>query len=214
MDEDQVSAQDTKKSKKTVAEQADEMRLRRELIELEAAELRLEETREATVLRKAERGQKARKVEMSQATLSAARRNAKNLSRACKHRQGGESGQIYKGKGPTALKVEKMPDGFTVRIRCLNCPLRLTSPLPSNGVRKQRKGESEAQRDARLKTFEAQTERFQKFYEMSQEDALTAEAAQPMEPGTTFKISDEDGNQIFKARPSDSYAMEMEMNAA
>lgn len=211
MDEDQVEA---KKGKKTAGEQADELRLKREQVEFEAAELRLEETREATALRKAERGQKARKVEMSQATLSAARRNAKNLSRSCKHRQGGESGQIYKGKGPTALKVEKMPDGFTIRIRCLNCPLRLTSPFPPDGVKKQRKGESADQRDARLEQFEAQKARFEKFYEMSQENALTAEAAQPMEPGTTFKISDEDGNQIFKPRPSDSYAMEMEMNAA
>lgn len=214
MDEEQALPPTSGKNKKTIAEQADEARLRRELIQLESEELRLEETREATTLRKAERVQKARKVEMSQATLSTARRNANNLSQSCKHRQGGESGNIYKGKGPTALKVEKMPDGFTIRIRCLNCTLRLTSPFPPDGFKKQRKGESEDQRDARLKNFELRKKRFEKFYEMSQEAALTAESAQPMEPGTTFKILDEDGNQIYKPRPSDSYAMELEMNAA
>jgi hypothetical protein len=198
----------------TTAQLADEARLKRELIQLEAEELNLEETREASAHRKAERGQKARKVQMSQATLATARVNARNLSAACKHRQGGESGQIYKGKGPTALKVEKMPDGFTVRIRCLNCPLRITSPFPPDGSKKLKRGETTEDRAARLAKFNEDKARFQKFYETSQEDALTSEAAQPMEPGTTFKFTDEDGTQIFKPRPSDRYAMEIEMNAA
>lgn len=194
---------------KTKAELADEARLKRELVQLEREELELEETREATAQRKAERGQKARKVEMSQATLQKARENAHHLAKACAHRQGGQNGNLYKGKGPTALKVEKHPDGFTIKIRCLNCPLRVTSPFPPNGSKKLKQGETPADRDVRVAKFKEDKERFDRLYEMSQEDALSAEAAQAMESGMTFKFLDDDGNQIYKPRPSDTYAMEM-----
>jgi hypothetical protein len=194
----------------TAAEQADTARLKRELILLEQAELELENVREQTIERKAQKEHKVRRNKLSQAGLAEAVRASRELTNICRHRQGGQNGQVYKGKGlATSLKVEKMPDGFTIRIRCLNCPLRVTSPIPSNASKKLKKGETVEERNARLLKFAADKERFEKFYEMSQEGALTSEAAQPMECGTTFKFLDEDGAQIYKPRPSDSYAMEI-----
>lgn len=194
---------------KTTAQLADETRLRREQIQLESEELKLEQTRQETEERKAQIAYKGRQrtLRQNQALLSA--KAAQKLAKVCSHRQGGQNGDMFKGKGPTALKVEKMPDGFTVRIRCLCCPLRITSPLPSDASKKQKRGETAADRDARLEKFAADRERFDRYYAISQEDALTGEAGAPMECGTTFKVTDDDGNQIFKPRPSDSYAVEM-----
>lgn len=198
----------TEQAKKTTAELADEARLKRELIQLESEELRLEETREATAQRK---GERARVVLTRQQIESAAKQaigDRRRLHKACKHKQGSQNGQVYNGKRLTALKVEKMPDGFTIRIRCLACRMQVSSPFPPDGFKKQRPGESVAERDARLVKFDEAKKEFMKLYEASQDDVLTAEAAQPMEPGTTFKFTDANGNQIYKPRPSDSYAVE------
>lgn len=194
---------------KTTAQLADETRLRREQIQLEAAELQLEETRQATTERRAQMEYKSRqsRLRQSQATNQAKQQN--RLASLCSHRQGGQNGDMYKGKGPTALKVEKHPDGFTVRVHCLACPFEAFSPIPSNAGKKRKPGESEDQRKDRLEKFAADKAKFDKYYAISQEDALTGEAGSPMECGTTFKVTDEDGNQIYRPRPSDSYAVEM-----
>lgn len=194
---------------KSAAQLADEARLKRELIQLEAAELDLEQTRQSSEERKAQNADTVRKRTMRQNQALNQARSAQKLAKVCSHRQGGQNGDMFKGKGPTALKVEKMPDGFTVRIRCLACPLRITSPLPSDASKKLKRGETNDERAARLDKFAKDRERFDRYYAISQEDALTGEAGAPMECGTTFKVTDEDGNQIFKPRPSDSYAVEM-----
>lgn len=192
---------------KTAAEQADDIRLRRELILLEKEELELEEVRETTAQRKAQKAQKAQKHKMSQQTLAVARNDARNLANACRHRQGGENGNIYKGKGPTSLKVEKMPDGFTVVVHCLNCPLWVTNPIPSDASKKMKPDETAKERDARLVKYAADKAQFDELYRISQDRVLTNTAAQPLECGTTFKVINEEGMQIFKRRPSDSYAI-------
>lgn len=193
--------------KKTAAQQADEIRLKRELIQLEAEELNLEETRQASAERKALSSYKARQRNLRQANTQSQVQAARKLANLCSHRQGGQNGDMYKGKGPTALKVEKHPDGFTLQIRCLACPLKIVSPIPSDASKKLKKGELAEERQARLEKFAEDKARFDKYYAMSQEDALTTDAAAAMECGTTFKVTDEDGNQIYKPRPSDSYAM-------
>jgi hypothetical protein len=194
---------------KTTGQLADEARLRREQIELEAAELRLEDTRQASEERKAQNAYRLRQRTLRQNQALNQARSAQKLSKVCSHRQGGQNGDMFKGKGPTALKVEKMPDGFTVRIRCLCCPLRVTSPIPSDASKKLKRGEAQEERTTRLEKFAADKARFDKYYAISQEDALTGEAGAPMECGTTFKVTDDDGNQIYKPRPSDSYAIEV-----
>lgn len=194
---------------KTVARLADDARLKRELVELERAELDLADTRETNEIRRGQRVQKVLLSAKQQEQFKAHRQKLEQMANACRHRQGGEAGNPYRGKGPTALKVEKMPDGFTVCIHCLVCPLQLFSPHPQDMSKKRRKDETEEARDTRVAKYYAEKEVFDKLYESSQEDALSAEAAQPMEPGMNFTVRDLEGNIIQKRRPSDDYATSM-----
>jgi ferredoxin-like protein FixX len=198
----------------TAGEQADALRLERERLMLEKETLELDKVREEVADRTAQKEYRTRKSRLRQSDARNVARRAANVAKACSHRQGGQNGDMLKGKGPTALKVEKHPDGFTIKIRCLCCPLRVTNPIPSNASKKIKRGENAEMRDERVAQFARDKALFDKLYEQSQENALSVEASAAMECGTTFKVTDEDGNQIFKPRPSDGYANEMAVMAA
>lgn len=192
---------------KTAGEEADEVRLNREKLMLRKEELELKRVTKQVAEEEAQDAYKGRQQRLRQANTQNQVRAAKKLTSLCSHRQGGQNGDMYKGKGPTALKIEKHPDGFTWQIRCLACPLKVVSPIPSNASKKLKKGELPDERAARLLKFDEDKALFDKYYAISQEEALTNDASSPMECGTTFKVTDEDGNQIYKPRPSDGYAM-------
>jgi len=199
----------TTQSEKTTAQMADEMRLRREQIEMEAAELRLEETREQVMQRKQEKKVAKLRFEQSQEQIRDAIRQRKSRFRQCAHRQGGQGRDMLEGRGPTALKEEIMPDGFTKRIRCLVCRFKISSPLPSNKSTKLKPGETEEQRDIRVAKYWEDLKVFEALEKECHQNNLSKDASSPMHPGTTFTVTDGDGMQIFRPRPSDSYALEI-----
>lgn len=201
---------------KTAAEQAEELKLEtakmeneRARIGLETDQLNLEEARESVAQRKAQKRQRIRLTEQTQEQCEIHRVKLEKIAGYCRHRQGGEGGNPYKGKGPTALKVEKMPDGFTLCVRCLVCPLQLFSPFPPDRSETIRKGETAQERDARVGKYHKDFAKFGKYLEKAEEDALSADAAQSMDAGVKFTVRDQDGNIVQKRRPSDSYATTM-----
>lgn len=201
---------------KTAAEQAEELKLEtakmeneRARIGLETDQLNLEEARESVMQRKAQKRQKIRLTEQTQEQYKTHRGKLEKIAGYCRHRQGGEGGNPYKGKGPTALKVEKMPDGFTLCVRCLVCPLQVFSPFPPDRSENCRKGETQKECDARVAKFHKDFKVFARYLEKAEEDALSADAAQPMDAGVKFTVRDQDGNIVQKPRPSDGYATTM-----
>lgn len=176
-------------------------RLQREKLDLEAAQ----EDNDRRVQTKAQR---AKQNAERQSQLRQEIAGRKVATRACTHRQGGSPGALNKGKGPTALNVAKMPDGFTKLIMCGICRLRVVNPHPANKSPKIRAGETAAKRDARVKKFHEDQAEFDRLYEMSR-DGLTPESVQEMDCGVTLMSTDEDGVPLLKPRPFDTNPLYM-----
>ncbi len=180
-------------------------------IALETAQLNLEEARDRNARILAEKAEKTRRNQQRQQQLGNHRSTKKIVSSRCTHRQGGSPGNPMGGKGPSALSVANMPDGFTKLIVCNICPLRLFSPHPRNMSRKPRhltaeaRMETKAEAEARANRYQQELAAFEKLLEMSK-DKLTADAAQEMDCGVTFTITNEDGIPVLPTRPCDSYA--------
>lgn len=177
-------------------------------VQLETAQLQLERQKEENAQYKARKAEKERQNAQRQEQLSIDRNNRVRTAALCTHRQGGTPRNPMKGKGPTALKRIKMPDGFTVLIACSICRLRKYSPHPMNKSPKRKKDESEAQAKARVEKYEADVIEFARLNEEA-EDGLTAEATQPMDCGVKFRVTDADGRPVYRQRPCDSYALQM-----
>jgi hypothetical protein len=176
-----------------------------EKVQLETAQLQLEEQKERNERFKAEKADKSRKNAQRQQQLKSDRANREKISAQCKHRQGGTPANPYNGKGATSLNVAKLPDGFTKVIMCTVCRLRCFTPHPADGSKKQRKGESADQREMRVEKYLAAKETYERLLEQSK-DTLTEEAAQEMDCGTYITLVNEDGANVLPRRPCDSYA--------
>lgn len=192
---------------------AAEMQAELARLQLEEAQLRLEETRERIAAAKSDKQQKARRNAQRQTELRTDRTNQRMRESVCSHRQGGSPDKPHKGKGPTALRVQNMPDGFTKRIACPLCRLTVFSPHPGNQSRKLKPGETAADRDARVKKYQADVAAFDELYEKSR-DGLSGDDVQEMHCGVTIEVINRDGEVVYPKRPCDSYAQYQDDPAA
>jgi hypothetical protein len=173
-------------------------------VELETAQIRLEQMREENEAYRARKAARIRANEANLAQLRTDHLNKLNEIRICTHRQGGSPGRERKGSGPSALRVVILPDNREL-VMCANCPMRVFSPLPANKSPRQRRNESPEQRDARVAAYNAAVAEFEQLKEQSQ-NQLTPEAGQPMHCGKTFQFEDGNGNQVSMPAPCDGYA--------
>ena len=184
---------------------ADEIRAEILNIELETRLLDLDEARENNQRRLALKADNSRKNAQRQKQLASDVATRNSIAAQCKHRQGASPSNPYNGKGATALNVARMPDGFTKLIMCSVCKLRVFSPHPANQSEKQKPGETQADRNQRVKKYKRDVERFKELLDMSK-DTLTEESSQEMDCGVTISITDSDGIPVLPRRPCDSYA--------
>jgi len=196
-----------------------EAEIRAELaeVELEAAKIRLEQTREANATYLADKGRRARENKQRQHQMKSDREDlARNIAE-CTHRQGGSPGRTNKGKGPSALRGIYFPQDERRLVMCSICSirggLRVWEPRKIDGVARTRKGESEAQMKARVAKFNEDLREFERLWEMAQ-DQLTPEAGQPMHCGRTFTFSDKEGNLAHVPHPCDGYAQGLDNRKA
>lgn len=173
---------------------------------LRKAELELEQAEEQHARHAQQKAANAKKNSDRQRQLRADVDTRRKTVQRCNHRQGGTPKNPLKGKGPTALKIATMPDGFTKLIMCsAGCNLRAFSPHPQDGAKKPHPGESNEERNARLAKFKKDTAEWERLQAMA-EDGLTEESVQPMECGVTMSVFDGDGMPVYPRRPCDSYA--------
>jgi hypothetical protein len=186
-----------------MANQDDELRE----IQLQTARLTLEEARDRIAVNTAKKAQKARMNAQRQGQLRIDNAGRREVARLCSHRQGATPKNPLKGKGPTALNVIKMPDGFTIMIQCSICRLNLYSPFPGNMSQKVKAGETKDDMKHRVEKFHAD----KKFFDLMLEKAtegLTEESTQAMDCGVKIRVTDADGMPVYRPRPSDSYALQ------
>lgn len=182
-------------------------------IALETAQLNLQEAREGNARRIAMRAVKERNNAQRQSQLRIETNGRRMLAKNCSHRQAGTPAKPYKGKGPTALRVQKMPDGFTLRLCCEICRMVHFSPYPPNQSKKPRRlvklNRMETAEEVKVRVAKYWTDKaaFDELVEKSTE-GLTEDSTRPMDCGTTLTITNEDGNQVFRPRPSDSYSVQ------
>lgn len=173
-------------------------------IQLETAQLTLEEARERIQNAKALKEVRGRQNRQRQGQLRTDLREKATVIAGCTHRQGGSPGKERKGKGPSALRVVILPDDRKL-VMCANCPLRVFSPLPKLNTPRLLEGETKRDRDARVEAYKLALEEFNKLVELS-EDQLTPEAGAPMHCGKQFAFQTGDGQTISMPAPCDSYA--------
>jgi hypothetical protein len=173
-------------------------------IQLETAQLELEEARERIEAHKAGKEVRSRQNAQRQGQLRTDLRERATVIASCTHRQGGSPGRERKGSGPSALRIVILPDNRTL-VMCANCPLRVFSPYPGLKNPQQLPGETKAKREARLQAFAVASAEFEKLTERSQ-DQLTPEAATPMHCGKQFSFVAGNGNQVAVPAPCDSYS--------
>lgn len=166
-------------------------------------ELKLEDAEEAYTVRQQRKASDRAKNEARQKQLAADVETRRRTIRRCLHRQGGSAKNPLRGKGPTALNVATMPDGFTKVIMCQLCRLRVFNPHPMDGAKKQREGETKEAAAKRVRAFKEAEERFEKYYEMSR-DGITEESVQEMECGVTISVKDGEGLPVYPRRPCDT----------
>lgn len=173
-------------------------------IELETAQIRLEQVKEENETYRSRKAAKIRANEANLAQLRMDHTEKRAVIKSCTHRQGGSPGRERKGAGPSALRAVFLPDERQL-VMCANCPLRVFSPLPTNRNPRQRTGETAADAEARVKRYGHELAEFEALTALSQ-DQLTPEAAQPMHCGKTFSFQGRDGNNMAMPAPCDSYA--------
>lgn len=173
-------------------------------IELETAQIRLEQMKEENETYGARKAARLRANEQRLAQLRTDHAEKRAVIKECTHRQGGSPGRERKGAGPSALRVVILPDERQL-VMCANCPLRVFSPRATDKSPAQRKGETATQAKARVARYETEMAEFEKLATLAQ-DQLTPEAAQPMHCGKTFNFQDRDGNNMSLPAPCDGYA--------
>jgi hypothetical protein len=174
-------------------------------VNLEQAKMKLEQTRDEVDQWKATRDQRARTNAQRQSQLRVDCEEVARTARICTHRQGGSPGNIYGGKGQSALNIALLPDAHTQLITCVICRLRVFSPNERDMAKNPRPGESREQAAARVAKYHADRKTFDELLEHAA-DKLTPEAAAPMHCGKTFTFMDGDGREVLRPRPCDSYA--------
>lgn len=193
------------KTAEQIRSELDAINLEAAQVELERSRLNLEKTREEVAEWKASREQRSRHNSQRQQQLASDREEVARTARNCSHKQGGSPGNIYGGKGQSALNIIEMPDSHTQLITCSICRLRVFSPNERDMARNPRPGETREQAGARVAKYHTDRENFDKLLEDAK-NKLTPEAAAPMHCGVTFRFMDGEGREVLMPRPCDGYA--------
>lgn len=185
-------------------------------VQLEEAQLRLEQTREDVAKTKAKKFEQSRLNAQRQSQLSSEVTSRYRATRKCNHRQGATPKRPGRGKGPSALNVVKMPDGFTRLIMCsAGCRLRFFSPHPRNAAKgfleiydrekNAKRKETQQERRTRLRQYHADDREHKRLIKMIEEHSLTDESATEMDCGNVIETIDgETGQRTLRDRPCDS----------
>jgi hypothetical protein len=195
--------EETTMAEKSMAEQLEEVQLKTALMNMRIAEQAVE---------KFEAEERAKSVQRKdrQAGFRSKVRGRANIAAGCSHKAGASQKNIYKGKGDTTLKKVRMMDGFTLIIHCAICRLMVFSPHPYDRNPALQKNihtgkmETAAQAKARVEKWTADTAKFEKLLEQS-EESKSDEYSSTMDCGNTFTVTDEQGLPVFRRRPSDFY---------
>ena len=194
----------TKMTPQEVREEAERQNLTQMLLQTDR--LKLQNQQDLSQARATER----KKLEM-QNQLRGQAQNKLAMRKLCNHRVGNTVKNRLKGNGTTALKIVKMPDGFTTKVHCMNCPAEWWSPMPTNQspkpkmLKNEGRLETKAEVQARIEKYLADKAEFDAILEMAQ-DNLSEEQSTPMSPGVIMRVTDADGLPVYRERPCDSYA--------
>ena len=187
-----------------IQEELERTQLEINQVTLQAAKIKLEQTKEEVANYEASKEARSRANKQRMAQLRRDRTDTANTAKGCTHRQGGGLKNPRKGKRESALTVCVMPDERTL-IMCALCPLRVFSPREVDKSPKIRAGETKQQAEARVARYYEEKAEFDKLLEHAS-DKLTDEAAQPMFCGVTFRFEDGDGQVCSVPAPCDAYA--------
>lgn len=159
----------------------------------------------------ATKASRERQTQQRQSQLRGEAQNKVKMRTLCNHRVGNTMKNRLKGDGKTALKVVKMPDGFTIKVHCMNCIAEWWSPMPTNKspkakfLKKLGRKETADEVKARIAKYEVDLAEFNAIYERAQ-DSLSEEQSTAMSPGVIMRVTDSDGLPVYRERPCDSYA--------
>lgn len=189
-------------------------------IALETAQLNLDEARDANAKRIAEKKIRERVFAERQRGMKSAAKTRAELSARCLHNQGGPMNNPYESDGKSALGVLKMPDGWTLMIKCPICRGEWFTPH-TNYMRKEpfparyhmpggvilEVAETKRAAEIRVAKYHKDVEEFNRLLKEAKRK-LTPEAAQVMDCGTTHQlINMETGQEVRAWRACDASAM-------
>ena len=190
-------------AEKTMRAQLEEVQLKTAMMNMKIAERQLQQFEAAERQKSSQNAQ--RQADLRNKVMGRAK-----VAAGCNHKQGASQKNIYKGKGDTTLKKMRMMDGFTTLIHCAICRLSVFSPHPYDRNMEPQKNihtgkmETREEAKARVEKWKADTERFEKLLEQS-EESKSDEYSSTMDCGNTFAVTDEKGLPVFRRRPSDFY---------
>lgn len=190
-------------AEKTMQQQLEEIQLKTAQMTMKIAERQLQKF-------DAEERAKSTQNAQRQSDLKSKIIGRARVAANCSHKQGASQKNIYKGKGDTTLKKVRMMDGFTLLVYCPICRLSEFSPHPYDRNPERQKNfrtgkmETEAEARARERKWKADTAKFEKLLEQS-EESKSDEYSSTMDCGNTFQVTDGKGLPVFRRRPSDFY---------
>lgn len=156
-------------------------------VQLETAQLQLEQQREANMTLKQQREARSRLNRQRQAQLAKEAATTAAIQAMCLHKQGGGPDDVYEGDGKSALVLSRIFFANNYLIQCPRCDLALQRPHPALKSKKLRDGETASERDTRVKKYNEDLAHYNKLLAEAKSNKL-----RPM-LGPTFEFTDEDG---------------------
>jgi len=184
-------------------EQAEDLDLELKRTQLAEAKLRLELTKRNLEEFEAAERERERNKRQTQFQLETETQNLRTTQEQCLHKQGAPCRRPLKGTKESALRLIKLPDGFSMVIHCPICRMKVFSPHPDDRLTARREGETEAQMQARIAKFEADTARFRELLAVVESIEVGGDAVE-LDTGTevTFRNA-RTGNPIYPRRAWD-----------
>jgi len=155
----------------------EELRIEIRRVELETAQINLEEARARNAAFRAHEQQRSTQNKQRQSQLAADIATKKYLQRICNHKQGGSPKNHLEGDGKSCLTRSRIFFSNNYLIQCNRCDLAEQRPHPSL-------------KKTNPKKYAEAMEYYNRLLQESKENGL-----EPME-GPTFEFTDHDGNIV------------------
>ncbi len=150
-------------------------------VQLQTAELQMEEQKEKNAAYIATKEDRSRRNKVRQAQLRSERANHEARQQKCAHRQGGQPGETFDGNGPSILtRTEAFFEGNYI-IQCARCGLKMAKPHSSL-------------RKTNPKKFQKDMELYEELLKASKTNGL-----QPMKTPTFNFFNTETGDAVAPA---------------